>query len=339
MKRAFCCVGAWIAASLFLSTAAAQAPKAPAASPEAPGKAADGKPESNLCGRWRTTLIEGGQQAFREGAAARVRVAISEKKFVLRVGRQVILDSSCTWDAKQKPPTVDMQSNTGRLLGIYQFEGGELKICLADADSGRPKRLAATGDGAGELLMVLRRDCDESPLYLVDADGKNLRRLVAREDFSACGSPDWSHDGKLAFDAWEHSLGETYVAAHIFTVNGDGTGLRDLGLGAMPSWSPDGKRIAFSHYQPRGVFTMNADGSDRKLLDEQGWGVEWSPKGNEVAYIVHENGANLCVRDPAGDTRRTLLDTQYQGSSDSRMRRASPGIFQGISPVSNGTCE
>ena len=26
------------------------------------------------------------------------------------------------------------------------------------------------------------------------------------------------------------------------------------------------------------------------------------------------------------------------GSSDSRMRRASPGEFQGISPVSNGTC-
>ena len=60
--------------------------------------------------------------------------------------------------------------------------------------------------------------------------------------------------------------------SHLLTCQADGQGLKDLGTGAMPSWSPDGKRITFSCYDPRGVWTMNADGTSRELLDAEGWG-------------------------------------------------------------------
>ena len=124
-------------------------------------------------------------------------------------------------------------------------------------------------------------------LHVMDADGRNLRRFVSHPEYTAHGSPAWSCDGsKLAFDAWRFRRGETYVDAHIFTCNADGSQLKDLGIGAMPSWSPDGNRLVFSNYSPRGVWLMNADGTGRGLFDADGWGAEWSPTADKIAYSV-----------------------------------------------------
>ena len=82
-------------------------------------------------------------------------------------------------------------------------------------------------------------------------------------------------------------------------------------MGAMPSWSPDGNRIVFSNYSPRGVWIMNADGTGRELLDADGWGGEWCPKGEMIAYSVSANGANIAVRDLATSASVTLLDDRY----------------------------
>ena len=117
-------------------------------------------------------------------------------------------------------------------------------------------------------------------LHVMDADGRNLRPFVSHPEYTSHGSPAWSCDGStLAFDAWRSAQGETYVNAHIFVCNADGAQLKDIGVGAMPSWSPDGNRIVFSNYSPRGVWIMNADGTGRELLDADGWGGEWCPKG------------------------------------------------------------
>ena len=89
-------------------------------------------------------------------------------------------------------------------------------------------------------------------LYVMDADGRNLRPFVSYPEYTAHGSPAWSCDGsQLAFDAWRSIHGETYLDAHIFVCNADGTQPRDIGVGTMPSWSPDGNRIVFSKYDPR----------------------------------------------------------------------------------------
>ena len=137
-------------------------------------------------------------------------------------------------------------------------------------------------------------------LHVMDADGRNLRPFVSHPEYTSHGSPAWSCDGsKLAFDAWRSVHGETYVNAHIFMCNADGSQLKDLGIGAMPSWSPDGSRIVFSNYSPRGVWIMNADGTGRELLDADGWGAEWCPRGDMIAYSVSAAGANIAVHDLA----------------------------------------
>ena len=58
---------------------------------------------------------------------------------------------------------------------------------------------------------------------------------------------------------------------------------------------------------------MKADGSNRRYLDANGWGSQWSPTRNEIAYTVSDGGrANLCVYDLDKEERRMLLETPYR---------------------------
>jgi Tol biopolymer transport system component len=151
------------------------------------------------------------------------------------------------------------------------------------------------------------------PLFLIDADGSHLQPLVSIPEYTACGSPEWSRDGsKIAFDAWRSAQGESCAQGHVFVAAVDGSWVEDLGPGGMPSWSPDGREIAFSHWRPEsGVSIMNADGSDRQLLDADGWGAEWSPRRNEIAYVISRaGGQKLCIYDVDSKDCRTLLGTK-----------------------------
>jgi hypothetical protein len=83
-------------------------------------------------------------------------------------------------------------------------------------------------------------------LFVMDADGTNIRQItktIPTAGGMSHASPDWPPNGDLiAFDAWS-GRAET---SHTFTVKPDGTGLKDLGVAAMPTFSADGKRLAFT---------------------------------------------------------------------------------------------
>jgi Tol biopolymer transport system component len=84
--------------------------------------------------------------------------------------------------------------------------------------------------------------------------------------------------------------------SEIFTVRTDGTGLKqltdDTGWEEAPSWSPDGRRIAYSVYTNvdsgrSDVWVMNADGSGQKNLTKGALGggrPVWSPDGKQIAF-------------------------------------------------------
>lgn len=62
-----------------------------------------------------------------------------------------------------------------------------------------------------------------------------------------------------------------------------------------PSWSPDGRHIAFSHYGGgRGqIFVMNADGSGVRNLSSNAYcdrSPVWSPDGTKIAFVSDRDG-------------------------------------------------
>lgn len=99
----------------------------------------------------------------------------------------------------------------------------------------------------------------------MNVDGSDVKRLTFNH---WSDSPDWSHDGSQI----------TYEGeGDIFIINADGSGepvnlTNDEVQDVNPTWSPDGRKIAWSSGSDGNwnLFVMNADGSDRKQITDNG---------------------------------------------------------------------
>ena len=115
-------------------------------------------------------------------------------------------------------------------------------------------------------------------IFKVRADGSHLTRLTNWT--SGNSAPDWSPDGKrIAFDSGDS--GAIGVNGDIWVMDADGSDKTRLTHNPKvtatrfqyannPSWSPDGKRIAFTQWKGDGSLTwiesIRPDGSEVKIM-------------------------------------------------------------------------
>jgi len=157
-------------------------------------------------------------------------------------------------------------------------------------------------------------------LYVMDRDGGN-RRLLRRME-PVIYSATWSPDGKtiavtsiLEASANRPQPGGEPMHPGLFLLPADAQGKPRLLFqdAFTPSWSPDGKRLAFSVDRPRGqwaVHIANADGSNDRQLTEPALTAgspAWSPEGKLIAYdqFVGRN-QQIFVMDPDGSHKRQI---------------------------------
>jgi Tol biopolymer transport system component len=107
--------------------------------------------------------------------------------------------------------------------------------------------------------------------------------------------------------------------AHLFVINPDGSGLRQLTNAQAwdrdESWSPDGARLLFDRWTDDGymsdVYVVGANGEELRQLTHDGdsSGAAWSPDGG---WIVYGSGSRLLLMDSSGSGRREI--TRVRGS-------------------------
>jgi len=201
----------------------------------------------------------------------------------------------------------------------YDPQTDQINIRVIDAAAGsEPRQLTNedreidtfswSPDSRFLLYHGSQADGTERDIYKLEVDTGQVTNLTADSPVWD-SSPQWSPDGKLiAFVSYRSKDDKT--SNDIWVMAPDGTGLvnltnnGDIWKDQVPAWSPDGSKIAFFRWSvvasadtpngPSGLWVMNADGSNQKLLNDfASWfytsSVVWSPDGKFIAFNYGES--------------------------------------------------
>ena len=213
-------------------------------------------------------------------------------------------------------------SERGVTRDLYVMDSNGNNVVRLTHDNFFESRASWSPDGTRIAFSTFRIDDGNWEIYVMDANGENEINLTEHKMSDVV--PSWSPDGsKMAFVS---APVDDFNPAHIFVMNADGTGRRnltgdsDLTDSFFPTWSPDGKKIVFDSrrlFEGTHIYVITAEGEELERLTEEG-NRGMSPvyvlDGRKIAYVARRGG----------DYNIYLMDTN--GKDVVKLTKTPPGI-------------
>jgi Tol biopolymer transport system component len=191
---------------------------------------------------------------------------------------------------------------------IYTMDiNGSVQTRLTDnaVYDGEPSFSPLLPNGSGiDIAFTSGRDSNDLDfeIYKMNADGTEQDRLT--EGPGTDEAPSWSPDGKkIAFTSDRETADNPYGDDEIYTMDPDGSNPTNVSntdkwsRDEAPSWSPDGKEIAFQSNRNANdweIYKMKADGTQQINLTNNASSPDfhpsWSPSGTQIAFETLRDG-------------------------------------------------
>src|SRR5262249_38415337 len=194
------------------------------------------------------------------------------------------------------------------------------------------------GDATGQMRI-----------FVINVDGTQKRQVSTGEGTHEC--PAWAADGRgIAYQALvrDQTSGKSNTLVRV--VNADGSG--DVVIGTptsyhneMPSWFPDGERLAIQSDREGAMAIYIVDLSGKTLArvappfqetKPRGYYVnpDWSPDGSKIAYSRDvEQKSGIYIYDTKTGEERLLVGESAHQAPSTPTPTAQPKITR---PVTNG---
>ena len=214
----------------------------------------------------------------RRGRHAAGSIAAAAKRVIACV--VLVLPSACGGSDERDEGVIVAARRDG--IYVLRPDGTGVEKIRGLAEYGAPvvspdgAWLALAGAGAGVA----------AGLYVARRDGAGVR-LVRENAYDASWSPDSKRlvftldacagRGDRCYETYEH-------VADLGSIGVDGRGFRRLTRNrfyeGQPDWSPDGRTIVFEG--DAGVYAMDADGANARVLVRGGGAPQWAPDGRRL---------------------------------------------------------
>ena len=209
-------------------------------------------------------------------------------------------------------------NNKNTEIFVVDFDGFNLKQITRD----RTLNLTPTWSPNGRWIVYTSYAGNNPDLVMIDNLGKKPKRTLLRL-LGLNAAPSWSPvDDRLTLVLSKDKNSEIYVLNNNRKLR---RLTRHFNIDTSPTWSPDGKKIAFTSDRSGGgapqIYIMDAHHGDKAGVKRISFGSSyndnpaWSPDGDKIAYTARV-GKRFQIKIYDLTTRNSTVFTKTRGNNE-----------------------